>query len=44
LPPNLAIGLLVAGIFISGELVAAVAGFALLGRYLGVRPAGTRRK
>jgi len=44
LPPNLAIGLLLAGIFISGELIATVAGFALLGGYLGVRPAGTGRK
>ena len=44
LPPNLAIGLLVASIFISGELVATLAGFALLGRYLGVRPGVSQRK
>ncbi len=38
LPPSLGIGLLVAGIYISGELLATVAGFAILGGYLGIRP------
>jgi hypothetical protein len=38
-PPSLAIGLLVAGIFISVELVAALLGFAIFGGYLGLRPA-----
>jgi len=38
LPPSLGIGLLVAGIFISGELFATVVGFAVLGGYLGIRP------
>jgi hypothetical protein len=37
LPPNLATGLLVAGIFLVGELTATVVGFAVLGRYLGLR-------
>lgn len=39
LPPNLAIGLLVAGIFISVELGATLMGFAIFGGYLGLRPA-----
>ena len=38
-PPSLAIGLLVAGIFISVELVAALLGFTIFGGYLGLRPA-----
>jgi hypothetical protein len=38
LPPSLKIGLLVAGIFISGEFVATLVGFAALGGYLGLRP------
>jgi hypothetical protein len=38
LPPTLAVGLIVAGIFIGGELVATLLGFAILGGYLGVRP------
>ncbi len=39
LPPSLTIGLLVAGIFISVELVATLMGFAIFGGYLGLRPA-----
>jgi hypothetical protein len=39
LPPSLKIGLLVAGIFISGEFAATLVGFAVLGGYLGLRPA-----
>lgn len=42
LPPSLATGLLVAGIFISGEFVATLAGFALFGGFLGLRPGFTR--
>jgi len=38
LPPNLPKGLLVAGIFISVEVVATLMGFAALGGYLGLRP------
>jgi hypothetical protein len=38
LPPSLGIGLLVMGIFISVEFVATLAGFALFGGYLGLRP------
>jgi hypothetical protein len=38
LPPSVRIGLIVAGIFISAECVATLAGFALLGGYLGLRP------
>ncbi len=38
LPPSLGIGLLMAGIFISVELVAILTGFALFGGYLGLRP------
>ncbi len=38
-PPSLAIGLLLAGIFISVELVATLLGFAIFGGYLGLRPA-----
>ena len=38
LPPSLMIGLLVAIIFIGGEFAGAMAGFALLGGYLGLRP------
>lgn len=37
LPPNLAIGLLLAVIFIGGETSAALLGFALLGGFLGLR-------
>jgi hypothetical protein len=40
LPPSLAVGLLVAGIFLSVELTATLTGFALFGRYLGLRPSG----
>lgn len=36
-PPDVATGLLVAAIFVSVELTATVLGFALLGRYLGLR-------
>jgi hypothetical protein len=39
LPPSLAIGLLVTGIFISVEFTAILAGFAVFGAYLGLRPA-----
>jgi hypothetical protein len=38
LPPNIAIGLLVAGIFISVELGSTLMGFAIFGGYLGLRP------
>lgn len=38
LPPSLAIGLLVAAIFVGAELSATLVGFALLGGYLGLRP------
>jgi hypothetical protein len=38
LPPNLAIGLFVASIFIGVEFTATVIGFAVLGGYLGLRP------
>jgi hypothetical protein len=38
-PPSLAIGVLLAGIFISVELVATLLGFAIFGGYLGLRPA-----
>ena len=38
LPPSLQIGLFVAGIFISAEFAATLAGFAMLGGYLGLRP------
>ena len=38
LPPNAAAGVLVFSIFISVELVAALAGFAIFGGYLGLRP------
>jgi hypothetical protein len=38
LPPSLAIGLLVMGIFISVEFVATLLGFAVFGGYLGLRP------
>jgi len=37
-PPNLKIGLIVAGIFISGEFSATLAGFVIFGGYLGLRP------
>jgi hypothetical protein len=37
-PPSLLIGLVVAGIFISGEFLATLVGFAILGGYLGLRP------
>jgi hypothetical protein len=39
LPPSLATGLIVAGIFVSAEMGATLIGFALLGGYLGLRPA-----
>jgi hypothetical protein len=38
LPPNLGIGLLAAAIFIGGEWLATLIGFALLGGFLGLRP------
>jgi hypothetical protein len=38
LPPNLMIGLLVTGIFISAEFAATLLGYALFGGYLGLRP------
>ena len=38
LPPSLAIGLFVAAVFIGIEFAAAIAGFVLLGGYLGLRP------
>jgi hypothetical protein len=38
LPPDLQVGLLVAGIFIFGELIATLTGFAIFGGYLGLRP------
>jgi hypothetical protein len=38
LPPSLAIGLLVTGIFFFGELFATVIGFAVFGSFLGLRP------
>lgn len=38
-PPSLAIGLLVAGIFISVEFIATLLGFVIFGGYLGLRPA-----
>lgn len=37
-PPNLATGLLVAGIFISVEFVATMLGYIIFGGYLGLRP------
>ena len=37
-PPNVQTGLLVAGIFISAEFSATLAGFAFFGGYLGLRP------
>ena len=37
-PPSLKIGLIVAGIFISGEFAATLAGFAVFGGFLGLRP------
>ena len=41
-PPSLATGLLVVGIYISGEFVATLLGFTLFGGYLGLRPTFTR--
>jgi len=38
LPPSLSIGLLISAIFIGLEFAATIAGFALLGGYLGLRP------
>jgi hypothetical protein len=38
LPPSLTIGLIATGIFIGGEFVATLLGFAVLGGYLGLRP------
>jgi hypothetical protein len=43
-PPSFGIGLLVTGIFISVELVATLAGFAIFGGYLGLRPAFIPKK
>jgi hypothetical protein len=43
LPPSLGVGLLLAGIFISVELAAALLGFAVFGGYLGLRPALTKK-
>jgi len=43
LPPSLASGLAVGAIFIFGELAAVLAGFALLGGYLGLGPPIRRR-
>lgn len=40
--PSLQVGLLVAAIFIAGELTATVVGFAIAGGYLGLRPSLTR--
>jgi hypothetical protein len=37
-PPSLAAGLLVAGIFLGGELCATLLGFAIFGGFLGLRP------
>jgi len=42
-PPSLAIGVLVAAIFVGGELIASLVGFALLGGYLGLRERAARR-
>ena len=39
LPPSLEIGLIVMGIYVSGELAATLLGFAIFGGYLGLRPA-----
>ena len=44
LPPSLAIGLLVASIFIGIELAGTIAGFTLLGGYLGLRPSWNNNK
>jgi hypothetical protein len=41
-PPSFGIGLLVAGIFLSVELVASLLGYAIFGGYLGLRPALTK--
>jgi hypothetical protein len=41
-PPSLSVGLLVAGIFVFGELGWTLVGFALFGGYLGPRPPFTR--
>jgi hypothetical protein len=38
LPPSLAVGLLVTGIFFIGELFAALIGFAVFGGFLGIQP------
>ena len=43
LPPSLSIGLLLIGIFISVEFVAVLAGFAIFGGYLGLRPTFTNK-
>lgn len=43
LPPSLNIGLLLIGIFISVEFVAVLAGFAIFGGYLGLRPTFTNK-
>jgi hypothetical protein len=42
-PPNLRTGLLVAGVFLSAELIATLLGFAILGGYLGLRPSFSKR-
>ena len=38
-PPSLGVGLLVTSIYVGGELGATLLGFALLGGWLGLRPA-----
>ena len=43
LPPNLGIGLLLMGIFLSVEFVAALVGLAIFGGYLGLRPTYKRK-
>lgn len=43
-PPSLQASLFLAGIFISAEFVATLAGFAMFGGYLGLRPAFGRRR
>ncbi len=42
LPPNLAVGLRTAAIFVGGEMLAVLLGFALLGAFLGLRPSRGR--
>jgi len=43
LPPSLQVGLLVTGIYISGEFAATLMGFALLCGFLGLRPSFPRQ-